>query len=204
MVPPGNSLGALPAVLRGWTIRRSVTHRENLSIPRSPDNRVAGQSLARVAIFRYPNSRYPKFDPVTTLPTWAVWVLSFGSPILTAAVALVGQRIGRRGTQELESRSKREEVMRSLRWSAELAVSDDVRKARLGNRELRALQNSKLLSPAEEDFIYAALDAALDVPVHAIEQAGGDVEVVATTDVSATGEVLLPSEDEGRPREANG
>jgi hypothetical protein len=133
---------------------------------------------------------------VTSLPTWAVWVLSFGSPTLTAAVALVGQRISRRGTHELESRSKREEVMRSLRWAAELAVSDDVRKARLGNRELRALQNSRLLSPAEEDFIYAALDAALDVPVHAIEQAEGDVEVVATTDDSATGEVLLPSEDE--------
>jgi hypothetical protein len=131
-------------------------------------------------------------------------VLSFGSPILTAGVALVGQRISRRGTQELESRSKREEVMRSLRWAAELAVSDDVRQARLGNRELRALQNSRLLSPAEEDFIYAALDAALDVPVHAIEQAEGDVEVVATTDVSATGEVLLPSEDEGEQEEANG
>jgi hypothetical protein len=141
---------------------------------------------------------------VTSLPTWAVWVLSFGSPILTAGVALVGQRISRRGTQELESRSKREEVMRSLRWAAELAVSDDVRQARLGNRELRALQNSRLLSPAEEDFIYAALDAALDVPVHAIEQAEGDVEVVATTDVSATGEVLLPSEDEGEQQEANG
>jgi hypothetical protein len=141
---------------------------------------------------------------VTTLPTWAVWVLSFGSPILTAAVALVGQRISRRGSQELESRSKREEVMRSLRWAAELAVSDDVRKARLGNRELRALQNSRLLSPAEEDFIYAALDAALDVPVHAIEQAEGDVEVVATTDVSDAGEVLLPSEDEDKQQEANG
>ena len=88
--------------------------------------------------------------------------------------------------------------MRSLRWAAELAVSDDVRKARLGNRELRALQNSRLLSSAEEDFIYAALDAALDVPVHAIEQAEGDVEVVATTDDGATGEVLLPSEDEHR------
>lgn len=141
---------------------------------------------------------------MTTLPTWAVWVLSFGSPILTAAVALVGQRISRRGTQELESRSKREEVMRSLRWAAELAVSDDVRKARLGNRELRALQNSRLLSPAEEDFIYAALDAALDVPVHAIEQAEGDVEVVATTDVSDAGGVLLPSEDEDKQQEANG
>ena len=147
---------------------------------------------------------YPKFDPMTTLPTWAVWVLSFGSPALTAAVALVGQRISRRGTQELESRSKREEVMRSLRWAAELAVSDDVRKARLGNRELRALQNSRLLSPAEVGFIYAALDAALDVPVHAIEQAEGDVEIVATTDDGGTGEVLLPSEDENEREEANG
>ena len=141
---------------------------------------------------------------MTSLPTWAVWVLSFGSPILTAAVALVGQRISRRGTRELESRSRREEVMRSLRWAAELAVSDDVRKARLGNRELRALQNSRLLSPAEVDFIYAALDAALDVPVHAIEQAEGDIEVVATTDVSATGEGLLPSEDQGKREEADG
>lgn len=141
---------------------------------------------------------------MTTLPTWAVWVLSFGSPTLTAAVALVGQRISRRGTQELESRSKREEVMRSLRWAAELAVCDDVRKARLGNRELRALQSSRLLSPAEVGFIHAALDAALDVPVHAIEQAEGDVEIVATTDDGGTGEVLLPSEDEDKREEANG
>ena len=94
--------------------------------------------------------------------------------------------------------------MRSLRWAAELAVSDDVRQARLGNRELRALQNSRMLSAAEEGFIYAALDAALDVPVHAIEQAEGDVEIVATTDDGGTGEVLLPSEDEDKREEANG
>lgn len=93
--------------------------------------------------------------------------------------------------------------MRNLRWAAELAVSDDVRKARLGNRELRALQTSKMLDPAEVDFIYAALDAALDVPVHAIEQAGGDVEIVATTGLSGTGEVLIPSEDEGEQEEAD-
>jgi hypothetical protein len=34
------------------------------------------------------------------------------------------------------------------------------------------------------------------VPVLAIEQAGEDVEVVATTDVSAGGEVFVPSEEE--------
>jgi hypothetical protein len=167
-------------------------------------NFAARVNLRALRSVRRPESPYPKFNLVTTLPTWAVWVLSFGSPVLTATVALIGQRISRRGTQELESRSKREEVMRSLRWAAELAVSDDVRKARLGNRELRALQNSRLLSPTEVDFIYAALDAALDVPVQAIEQAGGEVEVVASTDVSASGEVLLPSEDEDRPEEADG
>lgn len=198
MVPPGNSLG-LPCALFsevGPSGGPQLTARTPSESLRSSGNRSAGEGRRALRSLRRPESPYPRFDLVTSLPTWAVWVLSFGSPTLTAAVALVGQRISRRGTQDLESRSKREEVMRSLRWAAELAVSDDVRKARLGNRELRALQNSRLLSPAEEDFIYAALDAALDVPVHAIEQAEGDVEVVATTDDSATGEVLLPSEDE--------
>ena len=93
--------------------------------------------------------------------------------------------------------------MRNLRWAAELAVSDDVRKARLGNRELGALQTSRMLDADDVGFIYAALDAALDVPVHAIEQAGGDVEVVATTGLTGSGEVLVPSEDEGEQEEAD-
>jgi hypothetical protein len=92
--------------------------------------------------------------------------------------------------------------MRNLRWAAELAVSDDVRKARLGNRELEALQNSNMLSPAEVDFIYAALNAALDETREAIEQAGEEVEVVATDSLSATGEVLIASEDEAEQQEA--
>jgi len=140
---------------------------------------------------------------MTTLPTWAVWLLSFGSPTLTAAIAIVGQHISRRGARELETRSKREEVLRNLRWAAELAVSDDVRKARLGIQELKALQNSKMLSPAEVDFIYAALAAALDEPRQAIEQAGDEVEVVATTSLSATGNVPVPSEDEDGQEEVD-
>jgi hypothetical protein len=145
----------------------------------------------------------PRFDIMTTLPTWAVWLLSFGSPTLTAAIAIVGQHISRRGARELETRSKREEVLRNLRWAAELAVSDDVRKARLGIQELKALQNSKMLSPAEVDFIYAALAAALDEPRQAIEQAGDEVEVVATTSLSATGNVPVPSEDEDGQEEVD-
>jgi hypothetical protein len=135
---------------------------------------------------------------VTSLPTWAVWLLSFGSPALTAVVAYAGVRITHRGNRELEVRSRREEVMRNLRWAAELAVEHDVRKARLGNRELQALLSSNLLAPAEVDFVYAALDAALDVPVQAIEQAGDDVEVIATASLSDSGDVLVPSEEEDR------
>ena len=66
-----------------------------------------------------------------------------------------------------------------------MAVSDDVNKARLGNRELRALQNSQMLTPSEVEFIYAALDAALDVPVHEFEQATGEVEIIATASLRA-------------------
>jgi carnitine 3-dehydrogenase len=48
--------------------------------------------------------------------------------------------------------------------------------------------------------IFAALDAALEEPVQAIEQAGDDVEVVeviaTTTDLSDADELHLPSEEE--------
>ncbi len=87
--------------------------------------------------------------------------------------------------------------MRTLRWAAELAVSDEVHKARLGNQELKALLGSNMLNAADRDFIFAALDAALEEPVQAIELSGDDVEVVAaTTDLSDDGEVLIPSEEE--------
>jgi hypothetical protein len=134
---------------------------------------------------------------VTSLPDWAIWGVAIGSPLLNAAVTVVGQRVSRRGDRELEIRSRREEVMRTLRWAAELAVSDEVHKARLGNQELKALLGSDMLNTADRDFIFAALDAALEEPVQAIELAGNDVEVVATiTDLSDAGEVPIPSEEE--------
>ena len=139
---------------------------------------------------------------MTSLPTWAVYLLAFGTPLLAFVGGLIGQLITRRGAAELEERSKREEVMRNLRWAAELAVSNDVRKARLGNRELGALEKSKMLTEAAEiEFIYAAYDAALDAPVHAFEQAQGDVEIIATAGLSATGEIFVPSEEEDEQQE---
>jgi hypothetical protein len=133
---------------------------------------------------------------VTSLPGWAVWGVAIGSPAVTAIVTIVGQRVIRRGDRELESRSRREEVMRMLRWAAELAVSDEVHKARLGNQELKALLGSNMLNSADRDFIFAALDAALEEPVQAIEQAGDDVEVIATTSLTDAAELPLPSDEE--------
>jgi hypothetical protein len=81
---------------------------------------------------------------VTSLPTWAVYALAFGSPALTAIIALIGQHLSRRGAKELEKRSRREEIMRILRWAAELAVSDDVSKARLGVQNIPSGQDRRI------------------------------------------------------------
>jgi hypothetical protein len=133
-------------------------------------------------------------DLVTTLPTWAVWVLSFGSPALAFAAVVIGQAIARRGATELEFRSKREEVMRILRWAAELAVSDDQAHSRLGVAELGALLLSELLDEEEKDFVQAALAAVVRVPVEQIEQLGGDVTVIAESELPTEPMAAVASE----------
>jgi hypothetical protein len=133
---------------------------------------------------------------MSSLPLWIVGVIAVGSPVVTAALTVRGQNVSRGGVKEQEVEAKREEVMTTLRWAAELAVSEDVRRARLGIQELKALQNSSLIGAVESEFIIAALDAALEVPVIAIEQAEGDVEVVAKADPAANEEVCIPSEEQ--------
>jgi hypothetical protein len=138
---------------------------------------------------------------VTALPTWAVWTLAFGTPLLAFVGVVIGQVITRRGDTELEIRSKREEVMRILRWAAELAVSDDEAHARLGVAQLGALLSSELLDEEEKDFVQAALEAVVRVPVQQIEQLGQDVEVVAESDLSAGGGADVqsaPEAEQGR------
>jgi hypothetical protein len=132
---------------------------------------------------------------VTSLPTWAVWTLAFGSPTLTAVIALLGHYFGHRAARDLEARSKREEVMRNLRWAAELAVSNDAAKARLGIQELEALRDSKMLTPIEQAFIYAALDVTIEVPRQAIAQSTKDVEVVLKASANVAGETLVSSKE---------
>jgi hypothetical protein len=92
--------------------------------------------------------------------------------------------------------------MRNLRWAAELAASNDAAKARLGVQELKALRDSKMLTPVEQGFVYAALDATIKVPRQVIAQYAEDVEVVVEAGTNVAGETLVSSE-EGHGEEAN-
>jgi hypothetical protein len=115
---------------------------------------------------------------VTTLPTWAVYAVGFGTPGSAFVGVIVGHVLTRRGTRELEKRSKREETMRNLRWAAELAVSEDDRAAQLGVAQLNALAESDLLDDSQQLFVDAALDSVLQVPLEEIEEAGEDARVI--------------------------
>lgn len=126
------------------------------------------------------------------VPTWLVIVVAVATPLLAFAGVLVANVVTRIGDTELEARSRREETMRTLKWAAELAVSDDDAKADLGLRELRALGDSTMLDPEQQSFIDAALASVYGVAeeqIEAAEHEGEEVEVVV--------EPALP--DEARP-----
>lgn len=120
----------------------------------------------------------------TTLPLWAVYAVSFGTPILAFLGVLLGSWLTRRSATELETRSKREETMRTLRWAAELAASDKDDLAQLGVAELRALLDSELLDESQKVFIDAALESVIEDPLEEIEEieAAGDVVDVVEDD----------------------
>jgi hypothetical protein len=115
---------------------------------------------------------------VTTLPTWAVYAVSFGTPVAAFLGVLVAQWITRKGARELETRSRREETMRNLRWAAELAVSNDDGMADLGVNQLAALLESDLLEDAEKIFVEAALDAVYEDPEAELEELGEEAEAI--------------------------
>ena len=133
---------------------------------------------------------------MTSLPTWAVYLISFGTPLLAFAGGLFGQIILRRGATELEARSKREELMRMLRWASELAISDDDPKARLGVAQLRALLDSSLLTAEEINFVRAALTASIRNPVEQMEQIGEEARVTLVPDPALPASPDVPSETE--------
>jgi hypothetical protein len=114
-----------------------------------------------------------------------VYVGSIGTPISAFLGVLAGNFFTRRGAKELETRSRREEVLRNLRWASELAVDADERKAALGVAQLNALADSDLLDESQQLFVDAALETVIRVPLEELAEAGEDaqvVELVAMTD----------------------
>jgi hypothetical protein len=97
-----------------------------------------------------------------------VVILGF-TPVLAFGGSLFGHLVTRKSATELDRWRKREETMRMLRWSTELAVDRDEDRARAGLVVLRALLDSPLLD--EEDIQLVATVAA-DVAAHLVEREG--------------------------------
>jgi hypothetical protein len=97
----------------------------------------------------------------TEMPTWAVYAVSFGSPALAFLGAVIGHLVSRRTAQEVETRSRREQLIKMLQWGAELAVSGDGDKARLGLSQLKAVEESELCDSDVQAFVDAALEAVV-------------------------------------------
>jgi hypothetical protein len=85
--------------------------------------------------------------------------------------------------------------MRSVRWAAELGVSNDADKALLGVVQLEALRKSKLITSIEQEFIDAALNVTIKIPRQVIEQSAEQVNVVLEASANAAGETPVPSEE---------
>lgn len=82
------------------------------------------------------------------------------------------------GAKELERRSRHGEVIRALRWAAELAMDSDLLKARPGVDQLNALGDSDPLDESGQLFVNAAQQSVLCEPVVKIEAAGDDAQVL--------------------------
>lgn len=115
---------------------------------------------------------------VTSLPVWAVYLVSFGTPVAAFVGVVVGHYLLRKGATELDVWRRREETMRMLRWASEQAASGEPAKAAMGVAALEALSTSELLQEADQALVDAVIDSLLEGPVQEFESLDGDVEVI--------------------------
>lgn len=128
---------------------------------------------------------------MTVLPLWAVYAVSFGTPLAAFAAVVLGHYLLRKGANELDVWRRREETMRMLRWASEQAASSDATQARMGVAALDALSTSELLQEADQ----ALVDAVIDEPVEVIERAEEEVEVIEVGDDAGRGTLDGEGED---------
>lgn len=84
------------------------------------------------------------------------------TPLLAFAGALVGHRVVRRSAVELDRWRRREETMRMLRWSTELALADP-RTGHVGVVALRELRRAELLQNDDKHLVYGVARAVISV-----------------------------------------
>lgn len=125
----------------------------------------------------------------TALPTGlAIW-LAVGTPVLTFAAVLLANLLSRRTAREAETRSRREETMRNLRWAAELSLDDNPKRALLGVKELEALATAEMLDAEQKVFVTAAHEAVVAEAESAIDELFEEgQEVIVEVSGSASGQ----------------
>lgn len=104
---------------------------------------------------------------VASAPLWVAVLGSFGvgailSALITRRVTLRGQDLQRSTALDEDRSRRRTEALASVRWAAELAVSEDPARARLGASSLAALQESTLTLPEDKALFAAIYRAAIE------------------------------------------
>ncbi len=97
--------------------------------------------------------------------------VSILTPVAAAAFAFMGAIVGqwwsRRSARELDHWRRREETMRMLRWSVELAADDHPLRAQAGLEALTGLTQSELLQLEDKVLVKGITDMFLNTPLGA-------------------------------------
>ncbi|GAB3919472.1 hypothetical protein GCM10011575_30540 [Microlunatus endophyticus] len=116
---------------------------------------------------------------MTELPLWAVYVVSFGTPLCALAGVLIsGWWNGRRQRQQM--------FQRHLEWASELALSSDERTRAFGVGQLDALRQSPWYSVRDEALLAAALEEALQPAAGDIDASSAKILLVQTGEPGET------------------
>lgn len=108
------------------------------------------------------------------------WLLALAVPISALIGVAITVVVTRKNANDALRTAEHEERMRSLRWAAELSVSDVEAQARLGVLELEKLGTDPAIGDREQELIDAALEAAQYEDKLALDSADPDAEVVYT------------------------
>jgi hypothetical protein len=115
--------------------------------------------------------------PAPGVPEWLTVTILIASPLLLLIGVLIGHRVTRQGTKELDTRAKREELLRMVRWAGE-QIPKGVDEGRIAVAVLRAAGASAILQEGDQAFIDAIIDGSIAEPVEAYHEA--DVETEGT------------------------